>query len=208
MSRRTFTSSGATEVSGDEAIDVNYYGEGDSRSVAYNQIGEFKTSATNNGGYYIGRYEQGEGNVCKSGVNPYANITRDQAKSQAEAMYNGNSYITSELISSYAWDTALNFICQTNSTGYVLATTTSNKYGNIATDSKTQTGKYEADKYNNIYDLLGNCIEWSTEHSTSSTGNSVTRGAPYVAAGYVAVRTPSAINSSMEYCSFRVQLYL
>ena len=172
LSRRTFTSSGATEVSGDSAIKTDsytsFYGEGNNNSIVYNQIGAFKTSGINYGGYYIGRYEQGGGNICKAGVNPYIYITRDQAKSQAEAMYSGNSYVVSELISSYAWDTALNFICQANSKGYVLATTTSKNYGNLGTgtNSRTLTGGYPKDKYSNIYDFLGNCREWTTEYVT------------------------------------------
>ena len=85
-----------------------------------------------NGGFYIGRYEQGTGNVCKYNQTPYVNVTIDTAKSRAEAMYRGkNNNVVSELISSYAWDTALNFICQTNSTGYKLATITSRDYGNF-----------------------------------------------------------------------------
>ena len=150
LSRRKFTSSGATEVSDDSGIlddqdepnetDYYFYGEGDSRSVAYNQIGAFKDSVSRNGGFYIGRYELGKGNVVKAGVTPYVNITRDIAKSQAEAMYSGNTYVVSELISSYAWDTALNFICQTNSEGYTLATTKSKTYGNFYKGTKKKTG--------------------------------------------------------------------
>ena len=163
-----------TPVNGDSAIDSDFYGEGDSRSVAYGKIDAFleKAKPVSEGGYggfYIGRYEQGEGNICKAGANPYVSITRDEAKAQAEAMYSGNEFVTSELISSYAWDTALNFICQTNEEGYLLATTTDEAYGNIGTSGtisgKTLAGEYEADNYSNIHDLLGNCREWSTEYT-------------------------------------------
>ena len=170
LSRRTFTDTGATEVSGDSAIDDIVYGEGDSRSVASTQIGEFKDSVSRNGGFYIGRYEQGAGNICKAGVEPYRGMTRDDAKSQAEAMYGEDDeeseYVVSELISSYAWDTALNFICQTNNEGYTLATTYDRAYGNFAPGEFQNTGAYVADNYSNICDLLGNCSEWTTEYST------------------------------------------
>ena len=215
LSRRTFTSSGATEVSGDSIIndrsEYGYYGEGDSRSVSYSQIGAFKDSVSKNGGFYIGRYEQGTGNVCKVGITPMANITRDSAKSQAEAMYNGNSYVVSELISSYAWDTTLNFICQTNSAGYTLATTTSNSYGNINTGSKQSTGAYAADNYSNVYDLLGNYYEWTTEYYSPQHLNTVYRGGCFendynmLSAGdrsdYYNIYDESII-------SFRIQLYI
>ena len=75
--------------------------------------------------------------------------------------YSGNTYVVSELISSYAWDTALNFICQTNSEGYTLATTKSKTYGNFYKGTKKKTGAYAADNYSNIHDLLGNCCEWT-----------------------------------------------
>ena len=189
LSRRTFTSNGATEVNGDDAIQNYYYGEGNSRSVAYSQISEFKESASpksetnpnGNGGFYIGRYEQGAGNVCKAGVAPYTNVTRETAKQQAESMYSGNSYVVSELISSYAWDTALNFICQTNNESYILATTTNSKYGNIATkNGPLKTGTYAADDYSNIHDLVGNCSEWTTEYSSNSNGECVVRGGDFI----------------------------
>ena len=183
LSRRTFTSSGATEVSGD--------------NVAYGY-----------GGFYIGRYEQGTGNVCKVGVEPYTNITRDIAKNQSEAMYSGkNNNVISELISSYAWDTALNFICQTNSVGYTLATTTDRTYGNLYPGSKQNTGTYVADNYSNIYDLLGNCYEWSTEYSSNSNGPYVIRGGVYDGSNrYASVRGfTSGPNVNV---SFRIQLYI
>ena len=220
LSRRTFTSSGATTVSGDTGIlddsSNSYYGEGDSRSVASGQIVAFKTSATNHGGFYIGRYEQGSGNVCKKGVTPYVNITRDKAKSKSESMYSENSSIkaTTQLISSYAWDTALNFICQTNTAGYTLATTTSSSYGNIGTGTnvsyRKNTGEDTNDKYSNIHDLLGNCYEWTTEYCKVSIYTCVLRGGRfYDYTGYASFRSYDGIPSgSADYVSFRLQLYM
>ena len=81
-----------TPITGDEVADGYdgevYYGEGDSRSVAHDTIANFLNSAKptvegGNGGFYIGRYEQGEENVCKAEVNAYVNITRDAAKEHA-----------------------------------------------------------------------------------------------------------------------------
>ena len=209
LSRRTFTSSGATEVSGDRRIEEDsgamFYGEGDSDSVAYKQIGAFKNSVNRNDGFYIGRYELGTGNVCKAGVEPVMNISMTEAKSQIEAMYNGNSYVVSELISSYAWDTALNFICQTNSEGYILATTYSSSYGNIGTDREQNTGAYAADNYSNIRDLLGNYREWTTEYCNGDY-NDVARGAYYGMAESAATR--SDFNGADLIVSARIQLYI
>ena len=213
LSRRTFTSTGSIPVNGDSVIGTYFYGEGDSRSIAKDQIDAFKTSITNNKGFYIGKYEQGEGNVCKAGVEVYVEITRDKAKQQAEAMYSGNEYVTSELISSYAWDTALNFICQTNEEGYLLATTTDTSYGNIGTNNRMKTGEYEIDNYSNIYDLLGNCMEWTAEYSTNTkdgiTYPCVSRGGNYNGnSAYAAIRYDNTMIISSHYSSFRLQLYI
>ena len=199
LSRRTFTDSASTPVSGDDTIagleaeEYNnyYYGEGNENSVAKDQIEAFKTSATTNKGFYIGRYEAGTEvertastdplttPLVQANKYPYAYVTRDEAKQQSEAMYSGNEFITSELISSYAWDTALNFICQTNEEGYLLATTTDNSYGNLGLgqdrSNRTKTGSYMvdgkvSDKYSNIFDILGNCSEMTTEYTSYMFG--------------------------------------
>ena len=218
LARRTFTSSGATEVNGDSAISSNYYGEGDSRSVASTQIAVFKEYASpkseanpnGNGGFYIGRYEQGKGNVCKAEVVPYVNVTRDTAKSKAKAMYSGkNNNVVSELISSYAWDTALNFICQTNNAGYTLSRTTSSSYGNIGTGSRKNTGVDTNDNYSNIHDLLGNCHEWTTEYYSNSGYPCVYRGGNYDRSNYYAAfRNFYDTSYAHANFSFRLQLYV
>ena len=221
---KTNTVQDPTLITGDEVAEgLNgnvYYGEGDSRSVAHDTIANFLNSAKpasegGNGGFYIGRYEQGEGNVCKAGVNAYVDVTRDEAKSQGEAMYtNKDQYgVTSELISSYAWDTALNFICQNSENGYKLATTTEDTYGNIGTSNKEQTGGYPADCYSNIYDLLGNCREWTTEYSSLAAGSlaypCVSRGGYYNDSSYyVAGRYYNAADGSSTFISFRLSLYV
>ena len=149
--------------------------------------------------------------MCKKNIEPYVNVTRDEAKGQSDAMYVGNRYIISELISSYAWDTALNFICQNNSPYYTLATTQDKTYGNIGTYSKTNTGMYIADKYSNIYDILGNCFEWTTEYCKNSNKPCVYRGGCYSDGTFYwpAGRCISGMSATFpNNVSFRVQLYL
>ena len=227
LTRRTFTSTGSTPVNGDEVIDSYYYGEGSTEytSVAKEQIDTFKTSATTNKGFYIGRYEAGTETertaktdpltmpLVQANKYPYVYVTRDEAKKQAEAMYSGNSYVTSELISSYAWDTALNYICQTNEEGYILATTTDSAYGNIGTDNQEKTGIYETDNYSNIHDILGNCWELTTEYSIYTTrGVSLPCGSrggvDHRTSNFAASRLSGEMSNSNGSSSFRLQLYI
>ena len=211
-------------INGDEeAIELNnsvFLGEGDSRSCTIsgntNSIDNFLSSAKpvsegGYGGFYIGRYEQGTGNVCKSGVDVYSNITRNEAKTKSEEMYSENPEIkaTTQLISSYAWDTALNFICQNSEFGYTLAKAADSKYGNIATDKPAKTGKTDKDCYSNIFDFIGNYLEYTTEYSDTDNYPCVYRGGHYgYSYYYPSIRCYELLNSATEYISFRVQLYV
>ena len=239
LSRRTFTENGSTLVNGDDAItgafpkfNEYYYGEGDNNSIANGTIDAFKTSSTTNKGFYIGRYEAGTETertastdpltrpLVQANRYPYAYVTRDQAKTQAEAMYSENEFVTSQLISSYAWDTALNFICQTNTEGYLLAMTTDSIYGNINTgyeiSNRTQTGEYASDDYSKIHDILGNCVEWTTEYSTytGDFGNIpwVNRGGSHSNNDLFSASRNNYRYYTMDYSrsdiSFRIQLYI
>ena len=221
LSRRTFTETEAIEVGGDNLIEKYYYGEGNENSVAKEQIEAFKISVATHGGFYIGRYEAGtevkrteEGDtltipLVQANKNAYVYVTRNQAKIQSEAMYSGNRYVIGELISSYAWDTALNFICQNSSHGYILATTTNSTYGNLGTNTIELTGVYEADNYSNIHDILGNCKEWTTEYSSSSEAPCVDRGGNFLHDNYyAAVRGSGDMLGSVPGYSFRLQLYI
>ena len=131
-----------------------------------------RASIQANGGYYIGRYEVGcetertghtattEIAKVKAGLNVYAAVTKNEAKLLAEGMYEGKS----RLCSSYAWDTALQFIGGTygiNSTG-----------DNYTLDVEN-TG-YHAEK--NIYDMGGNILEWTTETCSDTDYPGIWRG--------------------------------
>ena len=76
-------------------------------------------------------------------------ITRDQAKIQAESLYENNNKIkaNSELMSSCAWETALNFICQNSKYGYILSITLDRTYANLSPGVLELTGNYKNYKY-------------------------------------------------------------
>ena len=143
-------------------------------------------SVNANGGYYIGRYETGDGNstdfrtsategtvVIKKNQIPYNWITYEDAKTKAEGMAGVQNYgdAFTKLVSSYAWDTAISFI-QIKNSDYA----TSSPEGNYHSDI-IRTGQTTA--VSNIYDMGGNLWEYTTESYSSESDPCVSRGGGY-----------------------------
>ena len=187
LSRRTFTEDGATKVIGDNAISTNNYGEGNENSCLYQyaqkvyeddykySINYFKDSVNTYGGFFIARYEaskNGDNVQSKANQTPSTNMTKDIALQDSIKMYKDSTSVVSSLANSYSWDTMVDFICQNNEQGYILTTWKDAKYGNLATGQIKNTASYTydgnvVDKYCNIYDLLGNVSEFTTEYVKS-----------------------------------------
>ena len=151
---------------------------GAKNTVAKN-LGDFITKAKNAGGYYIGRYEAGKvsGNTntfnVKKGQTVYNEITQPDAANLARNLYSSNNNFESDLINSYAWDTAIVFI-QTFS-----GDTDYSQQNRLQTKLTTTGNAHSGSNYDercNIYDMAGNVLEWSTETSTRSYNPCVYRG--------------------------------
>ena len=186
-----------------------------------------KTSVERYKGFYIGRYEAGDKEsteaktlredgastsntiTVKAGQAPYNYVTRTQAKSLAEGFktqQNYSSSVTTKLVSSYAWDTAIAFIQKTNSDygrsseeGNYKDSPTFNYTGIADTEKNKQTkangtGKLiptgQTTAVNNIYDMGGNVWEWTTEPFSNTNypytrrGGGCDDGFAYCPAGY------------------------
>ncbi len=151
----------------DEVAISDYYIEYQSTTTTANakatNIKEFYESSIKNGGYYIGRFEAGKLNgalVCKANQTVYDYVTQSTAASLSKGMYPDNystGTFSSDLINSYAWDTALIFI-QTFSTEEG-----ADKYASSNKCTGYRKTGLNPDKYCNIYDLSGNADEWTTE---------------------------------------------
>ena len=134
---------------------------------------EFISTTLANGGYYIARFEaSGTASKITSKYNQtvLGNITQPNAAKVAREMYgevkeNNELVYASDLVNSYAWDTAIIFI-QTYST----ETDASSYASQNKSTSFANTGKSN-DKYCNIFDMSGNASEWTTEYSTNSDGS-------------------------------------
>jgi len=215
LNRYTFDESGNSTAQ-DENVIETYYQEletSNKGNTVAKSIPNFKESVETNCGYYIGRYEARtttERNskddeltqITEKGINPVYNwVTQLQAASQAQSMYNSDKF-TSDLINSYAWDTAITFIQRfTEQTNY--ANQNSLNIGSIA-----QTGT-KNDKQCNIYDMASNIWEWTTETSIFSELPCVLRGGSYDYDGnYTSLRYGAKTVDNRHYGGFRPILYV
>ena len=180
---------------------------------------EFISTTLANGGYYIARFEaSGTASKITSKYNQtvLVNITQPNAAKAAREMYgevkeNNELVYASDLVNSYAWDTAIIFI-QTYST----ETDASSYASENKSTSFANTG-INNDKYCNIWDMSGNAYEWTTEYSTRSSliyfYSCVYRGGCYYApndeAGdYASNRNSAFTTGSLSFCGLRLLIYV
>ena len=211
LNRYTFDTNGDPTPQGENVVET-YFSETSSKgnTIAKN-ITNFKNSATQNGGYYIGRYEArttkartAKGypltQITEKGTDQVYNYVRQsQAASQAQNMYNSTKF-TSDLMNSYAWDTATLF----------LQTCGKDKYSRKTSVNKSlsQTGTTD-DKQCNVYDMASNVIEWTTETSDRSNSPCVGRGGIYFNSGfYTSDRGSYHTSDSDDSYGFRPLLYV
>ncbi len=144
------------------------------------------------GGFYIARYEAGDGDangtprsssssnsntvVSKKGAIVYNYISQTDSITRAESMYAGKS----KLISGAGWDRTINWLIETKAKTENEVFVNSSSWGNYndsTGNAKTNsgsgnmnytTGRNEAWKANNIYDLAGNVRDWTTEAVSSN----------------------------------------
>ena len=181
------------------------------------------------GGFYIGRFEAGVNSttlrtkvttnqtvVCKKGVAPYNyvpwgksmndvntafapgannsdNVNTNGAVYLAKNMYSSSNSVTSTLIYGCQWDAMCSYI--------------GDSQRKTPTKSKPElTGSVSTDVSKNIYDLAGNCYEWTME--ACGTFLRDPRGGCYGSAYPVSSRLygrPAGINDGF---SFRPTLYI
>ena len=189
-------------------------------NIIAKNIRNFKNSVATNGGYYIGRYEartvtarNAAGNALtqiteKGTENIYNYVTQLQAAQLSQNMYNSDKF-TSDLMNSYAWDTATVFIqnCGTNAK-YSRQNSLNTSLLQTGTNSLSDTSKIDVQC--NIYDMASNTIEWTTETSNISNGPCVVRGGNYgYSSDYTSIRSNGISTSYSDFrMGFRPLLYV
>ena len=215
----TLTDASVTYSDADTANGIN----ADVSKEIVAQIKAEKASVAQYGGYYIGRYEVGRNSdtaVVKYNQTPYASITWSTAYGLAKKIIT-NSEVNSYLCSSYAWDTAVNFI-QNNSTAKNYATSIEGFNGNwnpqavkdpsgnvikpAGTSQQLNTGL--TTQFCNIFDMGGNEAEFTTELNPGTSETVVLRGGLYYINAPAGYRWD--IGSGVAYVSygFRATLFL
>ena len=206
----------------------DYYTEGLENSQTDNthakNIATFRTKAESSHGYYIGRYEARDKDstaertdsssktnklVCTADNYVYNYVTQPQAATLSRGMYKGTPF-ESDLVNSYAWDTATLFL-QTidnrttdKTKKYSVQTSLNTNLANKGTNNLTEASKQ--DKICNVYDMSSNCLEWSTE--TCSDGYGTQRAGYRTTCSYTSARSSFPLTSTDFNISFRPILYL
>ena len=243
LSRYTFANDGTPTDQGDNIIN-SYYQElatSNYGNATAKDIEKFKTSANSNHGYYIGRYEAGvvdynssvstsnsnnETNwtgytgdniklVCKKEQQVWNYVTQNKASELSRNMYGSEAKVTSDLINSYAWDTAIVFIqkCGTESNSstysYTAGLSLTSKSEPQTTGTNILNATKKVDKQCNIFDMAGNCFEWTTETYSISYNPCVGRGDFFsYGDGCTSYRFDYSTSGAGSIFSFRPLLYL
>ena len=182
LNRYTFDENGISTAQNENIVESKFQELETSNkgNIVAKSIPNFKNSVTTNGGYYIGRYEARKnisGTITEVGTDTVWNsITQPNAAIQAQNMYNSSKF-TSDLMNSYAWDTATLFLQTCGEEKYSIKTSVNNSLASKGTNSSDYTGT--RDTVCNVYDMASNVYEWTTETSDSSHGPCVTRGGDY-----------------------------
>ena len=190
----------------------------DTNTTALNLKG-FVYSVKANGGYYIARYEASYGTDGKanskvsdsyttSSSTPnkegqlWNNITQIDAATVSRNLYTG---VNSDLINSYAWDTAIVYIQNfSGDTDYSKRTSLNRDLANTGANS---------DEKCKINDMASNTYEWTTEYCTITDSSyaypCTVRGGYFSSSSYCTDgRNYSSAANSVHRMSFRCALYM
>ena len=200
-------------------------------STEASEYNTMKAQVLKYGGFYIGRFEAGINSttlrtkvttaqtvVCKKGVAPYNYVPWGKAMNDVNTAF-VPSYDNSEKVNTNgAVYLAKNFASQHNYTSVTSTLTYGCEWDAMCryigdsqrttpTKSKPElTGSVSTDVSKNIYDLAGNCNEWTME--AINTNVRVLRGGVYSNAYPVGNRVNNSPTSSSGNRSFRLTLYI
>ena len=228
LGRYSFDSSGnATAYSGTYTEDTASNHNSSYGNTIAKDIEDFKNKVTNTThGYYIGRYESRTSTERKSKTDKLTQITvkpdkyvynyttQSQAAELSRGMYSSDSNFESDLMNSYAWDTAVYFLQKFDNRAnkaslkpYSQQTSLNDSLASQGTNNLSEGSKQ--DVICNVYDMASNCWEWTTETYSDSYFPCTVRGGLYGSSrNYTSIRSSSGTSDSSGNISFRSLLYM
>lgn len=176
----------------------------DNGNKSAKDLGGFVAKTQENGGYYIARYEASKGtdNKVKSQYDKvvWAGILQTEAADYSKAMYNGSDFVESDLVNSYAWDTAIVFIQKySGNSNYVNKSMNPRPVRNSG--KSNDVGCY-------INDMALNLDEFTTEHSNRQEAPAVLRVSTKTTRDENVNRNTTSLTGRNMGQSFRPILYI
>ena len=131
-------------------------------------------------------------------------LSQPQAALVSQNMYKNDKYVESDLVNSYAWDTAIVYIQAMGNANYANQTD-----GNGTLKNTGSTG----DEKCKIFDMAANTVEWTTEYSTNADRSDAypcTNRGGYCSysSSCTSTRDPGNATGSFGSLSFRPLLYV
>ncbi len=157
------------------------------KEMAESFVAEYKAmsnSIKKYNGFYIGRYEL-SGSVEDPTEEAGASLTNQNWYNLYKACQNvvtGKENVKSTMIYGVQWDATMDWLKATKfQADPSKVDTDSSSWGNYGSSSKIDTGSNTTYEANGIFDLAGNCWEWTQE--AYSTNSRVVRGGNYFDSG-------------------------
>ena len=227
LGRYSFDSSGnATAYSGSYTEDTASNHNSSYGNTIAKDIEDFKNKVTNiTHGYYIGRYESRTSTERKSETDKLTQITvkpdkyvynyttQLQAAELSRGMYSDSNF-ESDLMNSYAWDTAIVFLQKFDNRAnkaslkpYSRQNSLNDSLASQGTNNLSDASKQ--DVVCNVYDMASNCWEWTTETYSDPKGPCTRRGGSYFSSkNCTRLRNYNDTDFIYDDVSFRPLLYI
>ena len=184
----------SSSTEGDEANSSKI--EGWSSTLYQEEYNKMIKSVSQYGGFYVGRYEMSLNSETKNAESKYGATSATAESTSANQWYglynkaktyapeNASQKVVSSMIWGSQYDAIMNWM-KSNNINVTSTTPTDLSIGTTSKNTTRVTGganngqTVSKDKLSNIYDLLGNSLEWTQEAYNTDFNNRVYRGGYY-----------------------------
>ena len=211
----------SSSTEGDEANSSKI--EGWSSTLYQEEYNKMIKSVSQYGGFYVGRYEMSLNSETKNAESKYGATSATAESTSAKQWYglynkaktyapeNASQKVVSSMIWGSQYDAILkwmkgNNINVTSSSPTDLSIGTTSKNTTRVTGGANNGQTVSKDKLSNIYDLLGNSLEWTQE--TNNTYYRVIRGGYYNSSLAPSYRSYDCPTDTLSYDGSRFTLYI